>query len=102
MDDGNNILRGNAVNPEAHTVFLTWRSLRLFSLLFEGFSYFIVGKVGRDVPSDEIIVLRALSLTLKVGSDSAFQSPPIFGDFPFPPPFFPFFSVIFSCGHALQ
>ena len=64
MDDGNNILRGNALNPEAHTVFLTWRSLRLFSLLFEGFSYFIVGKLGRDVPSDEIIVLRALSLTL--------------------------------------
>ena len=37
----------------------------------------------------------------KVGSDSAFQSPPIFGDFPFPPPFFPFFPVIFSCGHIL-
>ena len=37
----------------------------------------------------------------KVGSDSGFQSPPIFGDFSFPPPFFPFFSVIFSSGHAL-
>ena len=37
----------------------------------------------------------------KEGSDSGFQSPLIFGDFSFPPPFFPFFSVIFSCGHAL-
>ena len=46
-------------------------------------------------------ILSLLMLLGKVGSDSAFQSPPIFGDFPFPPPFFPFFSVIFSCGHAL-
>ena len=28
------------------------------------------------------------------GSDVDFQSPPIFGDFPSSPPFFPFFSVI--------
>ena len=42
-----------------------------------------------------------LPVAAKDESDSGFQSPPIFGDFLFPPPFFPFISVIFSCGHAL-
>ena len=33
--------------------------------------------------------------TIRVESDLGFQSPPIFRDFPLPPPFFGFFSVIF-------
>ena len=65
------------------------------------FGKIALGSLGTFAIDYGNVWLKAGSSEIKVGSDSGFQSPPIFGDFPFPPPFFPFFSVIFSCKHAL-
>ena len=42
-------------------------------------------------PGPEMLVWGPLLVQIRVESDSGFQSPPIFRDFPLPPPFFGFF-----------